>query len=261
MKKIEITDSLRKTKLNNAKREQFADSIMIDVFKKRSDVIRAKAVKWQEKIVAETWGSSPQARAANKKALHAIELFHKKIKAKGLFYGKSGYSNGDNLKSGHNDTDTSINMAGMSIYTFFKDKLSVSAVIDFQSEFLASTRTDEVKLVVKHLGSTGLTLKQGHKLIAEFEDLNHESDQLRDASVEFRLMVGGILKKSTTIGAALQNWPELEKYLDSIMSKSREVIVKPEDLTAKLNAIKSGVDIKDAMKSTGGDATRVKAKK
>ena len=250
MKKIQITDSLRKTKLNNEKRFQFADSIMQDVFRKRSDAIRVKVVKWQEKLVAETWGASPQARAANKKRAVKLRELIEDCRKRGVSV-RTDYI-------GHTRSDLTLNMAGAALNPYFFESIATYALINFDQEFLADIGNRTRKS--HELAAYSLTLKQGHKLIDEFEKLKHEADQLKEAGVEFRLMVDGVLKRSTTIGTALQNWPELEKYIDSIMSKSREIIVKPEDLTAKLNAIKSGVNIKDAMKSTGGDATRVKAK-
>lgn len=255
-KKIEITDSLRKTQLNNEKREQFACSIMCDVFKKRSDAIRNKAFKWQEKLISETWGKSPQARTANKKAVAKLAEDHKKLKSKGIFYGKSGYSDGDKLGAGHRHSTLDVNMAGRSIDWRFYKKPSNDPVIWFDNEFLAYSRCRDSEVV--HVGTKNLTLTADHKLVSEFDKLKFEADAITEAAVEFRLMVDAILKKSRTIGAALDNWSELEKYLPSIMSQSREIIVKPEDLTAKMQAIKSGEDIAKAMKATGADATRVK---
>lgn len=229
--KQKLTANILSMQLNADNRRRLEAAILNDTMKGRSDKVRKELIKLMEKIRLRTFGATPQARAANMKLMAKYAELTKLLRDKGI-YVRSG-------TTGDTDNDLSVNMAGRSVRLYWKKSISDTPVISMTSEFLSSTCTDDNSLNSVKFGATGLTLKADDPLADQFWKLNSEAESIASAGEELRLSIRPMLK-ARTLKLAVEKWPELEAYVSSILSASREITVRPEVLTARIKALKSG---------------------
>lgn len=237
MKKTKLNGSVLEMKLNADNRRAFTNVILTDAFKKRSDAIRVETATLIRKMAALTWGKTPQASSANKRAAEKIISDCKKLESKGLRA---------NAGVGKTDYDLRVNIGGLRQDVYF-NKPDGSAVVNFESEFMCY-RNDPDYL---SLGASSITLTTDHALAKQFSKLKDEGEAIAEAADELTAILGTIFGKSRTLGAAVEKWPELSGYAPSILSACKELTVRPIDLNAKIDALRSGSgSVVQAMKET-----------
>lgn len=231
-----LSASMLKMKLNAANRKSLINVIMRDALLGRSDKLRADMVKLLADLRERTYGKTPQARAANRKKMNEFTALAKHLSNKGIDVPHGSV--------GERDYDLRLNLAGRQATVYFKDFYSAKHTVDFDGEFLDSDLpykdADTKALRVYHLmGSASLTLVEGDPLNTRFWALNSEAEEIKAASEELELTITPMLK-ATTLGKALEKWAMLEEYAPLIMSQSKEIVVRPDVLNARIKALKSG---------------------
>lgn len=222
-------------KLNVTTRQSLINVIMRDALQGRSDKVRTEMINLMADMRERTFGKTPQARAANRRKVVEFDALVKHLRAKKI--------NVRNGSTGHNETYLSLNLAGESHHLRFKTFYGQGHTVDFYSEFCSTTKSvkgGEYALAQSFsMGNSELALESGNPLINRFEKLRNEAAEIKEASEELTLTITPMLK-ATTLGKAIEKWPELEVYAPLIMSQSKEIIVLPEVLTARIKALKSG---------------------
>lgn len=239
-KVIKLNESVLQMKLNADNRNRFVDAILSDALKARSDAIRKETDELFKKFRELTWGKTPQARAANKKKAVKLRQEAQALKDKGI---EANFSFGDQ------DRRLNLNIGGSAVQVFFRKAPSKNHTVNFSGEFLQTSGPREYDYF--HMGSDKLTLQSDDPLAIKFWKLRDEARDIKDASEELRTMLLTMMGRSKTLGAAVEKWPELANYAPAIMSACRELVVKPEDLNAKLMALKANnKSVSDALKVT-----------
>lgn len=240
MKKIKLNESVLEMKLNADNRKAFIRVILEDAFKARSEKLRNEIDQLFLKISDATWGSTPQARAANKKATEKLIKDAERLSSKGIK---------TSLTVGHKDYDLSLNIGGQTFNIYFAER-SKENVIAFEAEYLCYHN----KYNVQQFGKSKLTMDNSNPLAKEFFRLKDEAEDLEEASIELTTILNTVLGKARTLGAAIDKWPELSMYAPSLLSASKEIMVRTPDLNAKIDALRSGSgSVKDAMKKKAKD--------
>lgn len=237
-KQIQINDSVKQMKLNAENRQKFTNVILRDALGARSDAIRKEMAELREKFYELSWGKTPQARAAVKKRITRLEGEAQELERKGF----------PNVifTIGRNRDHIDLNLGGAAIRLYFLKKPRTAPIINLNDEFCSKYGSREYE---RRLFLNGeVTLPADHKLAKKYFQLEQEAKAIQDAGEELESILGTILGKARTLGAALDKWPELSQYVPAILSASREIMVRPEVLNARLDALKSGkLSAKDAM--------------
>tara|TARA_R110000824_G_scaffold400882_1_gene609728 strand:- start:715 stop:1422 length:708 start_codon:yes stop_codon:yes gene_type:complete len=222
-------------KLNVTTRESLINVIMRDALQGRSDKVRTEMVNLMADMRECTFGKTPQARTANRRKMAEFNTLVKHLRGK-----KINVSSGS---TGHNETYLSLNLAGESHHLRFKTFYGQCHTVDFYSEFCSTTKSMKSREYACSqsfaMGNSELALESGNPLIKRFENLRNEASEIKEASEELILTITPMLK-ATTLGKAIEKWPELEAYAPLIMSQSKEIIVRPEVLSARIKLLKSG---------------------
>lgn len=230
MKTIKLNDSVLDIKLNAENRARFRNVILEDAIKHRSDNIRNEMKKLQVNIINRSWGKTPQARAANLKLSKQAQDLEKKIESRGLECAT--------FSVGHYRMTIDMNLAGSKILLWLIKSNYESNVINFDYEFLTRDGTSDRRESFK-LGNERIICDADDPITLKFFELKHEADEIAAAGEELTAILNTILGKARTLRDAVKKWPELANYTSAIMSASREIIVRPEDLNAKITALKN----------------------
>lgn len=243
---MKITESMKKATLNADNRERFIAAVLNDAFKARSEKLQAGMVELIGKLGKRTWGKTPQAQAALRKKVAKVNAELKTLEDKGV-------SNADNSLGRNNGYDLSVNAAGRNL-TVKAYRLEPTIVNVFKYSFdrvylsgTMSRQDGDGDNLAGAVACRRLTLLAGDPLLKQLDAIQTDWDATSEAAKELRAQVAAILKSCKTFGKALEKWPGLAKYADSILSESREIAVSGEVIEARIKALREGMTASDAM--------------
>lgn len=235
-----LNESVLKMTLNAENRERFKGLILKDAFQTRSRMIYEDFVQVVKDAAELTWGKTPQARSATKKALSKLRADAKKLTDKGVTIGelpKFEYS------------VLHINCGGQLFECVVRSqKLNEIVIVDFDNHLLDSynNRADHNYRVVA--ASKTVHLTADHPIAKRLMAIKDECDELGKAAEELTAIINTVFGKSRTLGMALEKWDGLEYYVPMILSSCKELVVAGPVIDQRIKALREAkVPVKKAM--------------
>lgn len=239
-KTIDISESMLKATLNVQKREAFVRAILKDAFGARSEKLEADYKALIEKLATRTWGETPQARGALKKKVAKLMETRDEMKNRGVEVQVYGPTN--------RILSLTVNAAGL----VFELACSLDGFKPYRWGFQKALQRPD-KYTKMYVCGDSVTLKSGDPLIDELHRIKDECEALKEAAEVLAREVETVIAPCRTFGKALEVWPGLAPYAEAILSTSRAVAVRPEDLDKRIEALKfSGETVAEIMADKGG---------